>query len=757
MLVNLLPVKELRGLARRKKKPDDYKSVRHALVPEEQAEGWAVVQENETTTRLVKPKAHDVLLEDRVWTALHRMGFTHMNGDKGAQIFLDPKNEKGPWNQLDVVAFDDEVALVIECKSAASPKRPADFAQDLAKHIDSRDLFIRDLRTQFPTAAKRVVRYLMFTSGLIIGDKDAVRAQEKGIVLFDETDLAYLEALVSQIGHAARYQFLADVLPGYQVPGLQLMVPAVRAKMGGTRCYTFPVSPAYLLKIAYVSHRAKGKASDVDTYQRMLKKSRLTKIREYISNDGIFPTNIVVNFHPRFLDFQRSKQEGEGETGAVFGWLSIRPAYKSAWIIDGQHRLFAFAGHAMAEKSVVTVLAFEGLPPSDQARMFIDINAEQKKVKQSLLQELYAELHWDAEDPAVRVRAIVSKAIQALDTQAGSPFQGRILKADEQRTEQKCITLTGLFSALDKTKLFIERQKKNEVQAFGPLWAGDNTATLKRTTRILAGWFNCIRAEAAAAWDAGSGEGGGLAMNDGVTVCVNVLRSVIEELEANGKRLAEFDDEDLVTILTPFGTLLGRYFREMSSQQLELFRALRGVQGQTAGTRRCQEYIHRQRPDFDPKELADFLKQEKAQTSQQAYVSVGSIETMLQTTVVEELKNAFGQGDDGWWVQGVPKKIRVEIAERIEDEGSVRSKEANFNLIDYREIIRANWNLFEGLLGYGNKGSKDNRTKWIQEVNEIRKKVMHASKGMHLPVTEEQLAYLRQIEEWLEKQIASED
>ena len=129
--------------------------------------------------------------------------------------------------------------------------------------------------------------------------------------------------------------------------------------MGGENCYTFSISPDYLLKIAYISHRLKGKASDVSTYQRMVSKSRLNKIKEYISNQGIFPTNIVINLDKnRHLRFERAKQEGDRDE-AVFGWLNISPSYKSAWIIDGQHRLFAYSGHELSKKSVLSVLAFE--------------------------------------------------------------------------------------------------------------------------------------------------------------------------------------------------------------------------------------------------------------------------------------------------------------------------------------------------------------------------------------------------------------
>jgi DNA sulfur modification protein DndB len=51
------------------------------------------------------------------------------------------------------------------------------------------------------------------------------------------------------------------------------------------------------------------------------------------------------------------------------------------------------------------------------------------------------------------------------------------------------------------------------------------------------------------------------------------------------------------------------------------------------------------------------------------------------------------------------------------------------------------------------KGSKDNKTKWIVEVNDLRKPVMHASRGQSLPITEEELALLEEIHGWLRDQV----
>jgi DGQHR domain-containing protein len=487
-----------------------------------------------------------------------------------------------------------------------------------------------------------------------------------------------------------------------------------------------------------------------------LKKSRLKSIREYIAEGGFFPTNIVVNIaESRWLSFDRGKQETESKN-SISGWLHIRPAYRVAWIIDGQHRLFAYANHPLAKRSLISVMAFVGLEPSEQARLFVDINAQQRKVKQSLLQELYSELHWDASDPEVKVQAILSKAIQIIDTDIGSPFFGRILKADDTRTDVRCISFNGVFGAMSRAGLFIAHTRKGVVLEYGPLWDADNQAILKRTIAVLNSYFGIIRSEAAAIWDLGAADGGGLSMNDGVTVCINVLRSVLNHLNSASRiRLGTLDNNELIEVISPWARLVGKHFASMTQDQMIQFRALRGVQGQTTGTRRLEEAIQKVEAAFNPPGLREFLEREKAQTTTRAYEVIKSIEQILQTTILGELKNEFGSNVEDWWFSGVPKGVRKKVDDRINEEsGKSGGREENFDLIDYREIISTNWSMFEATLARG-KGSKENRTKWLVEVNELRKRVMHASKGQSLPITEEQLALLEEFCRWLENQIGS--
>ena len=684
--------------------------------------------------------------------ALFKLDFGYLSAEGGGKLLLNPTDDNTTYNQIDVFGIDDELALMIECKSSESFNRRPQFQAKLAKLAEMKERAGRAVNEQWPALHKRQLVQLFFLQNINISDTDRERAKLLNIFLFDEQDLDYYEKLVTHIGPAAKYQLFADMLPRKSVSGLKIRVSCVKSKMGGYNCYTFPISPEYLLKISYVSHRSKGKASDVHTYQRMVAKSRLKKIREYISDKGVFPTNIVVNLDKECLTFERSEQinsSEEQEMSGTLGWLNIKPTYKSAWIIDGQHRLFAYSGHDRAKNSHLSVLAFEGIPPSVQAQLFVDINAKQKSVKASLLQELFSELNWDSESPNDRIQAIISKAVQVLDTDRDSPLYGRILNSDSSKDNKRCISLTSVFTALAKAGFYIVKESKGNVLEYGPLWAGNNNDTLKRTVLVLKFWLEKLKMGAPDWWDLGSSEGGGFAMNDGVTACINLLRSVFSHFEENNTKVLHLDNNDLCNLIEPYAMGAASYFSSLSLEDRKRFRDLRGAQGQVVRMRRCQQYLRQLQPKFNPHGLDEFIAKEKEQTNLKAKEVIDQIERNLQNIVMQELKLEFSQDDNAWWTLGVPKAIRVDIMKLAESDDNKRgNKEAYFNLIDYRKIALENWTLFQNILGYGKKNdSKDRQTKWMVEVNDKRNAIAHASSGVMLSI--EELQDLTSYSTWL--------
>ncbi len=751
MLSNIESTDNLGSLARSRSQDHVTKTVKISSLEEMLTQGWGIEKKYERSVRLKKAKVGDAALADRVWSLLYRMGFLYLNGDGKAVLTADLKVPNSQTTTIDVVGIDMEVGIAIWCRTSREVCPSPSLQQELDQFISTRRRFAQSVNQQFLVpinqAGKRQVALAVFTSNIPLSEDVKKQARDGNIVLFGEDELTYYESLVSHLGPAARYQFLADMLPGKSIPGLNIRVPAIRTRMGGYTCYTFSIPPEYLLKISYVSHRSKGRGSDISTYQRMIQKSRLQKIRDYIDKKNIFPTNIVINFDIK-PDFYRGQQETEQESG-LMGWLDIRSAYKSAWIIDGQHRLFAYSGHPQASKARLSVLAFEALPASTQAQLFIDINAEQKSVKQSLLQELYAGLHENAKEPEMRVRAIISQVILSLDSDLHSPFYQRIQTANEKKDDIRCISLTSIFRVLD-SGFFFTGARKGDISEYGPLWDSEgNDATRIRALYVLNNWFFSIQEAVPDWWDAGAGEGGGLAMNDSVTACLMVLRNVFQHLASNGENLVNLNKAELFDLVRPFLVALSNYLATLTEEGRRQFRALRGNQGQITRARHCEQAIHESIPAFSPPGLREFMEREKAQTNNKAKAIVDRIEHILQTTIVEELRREFGSEETQWWIEGIPKSIRTKVVQRYEDDDAKRGgKEYYFDLIDYRDIVSHRWTLFGKLLGFGKANiAKDKRTLWIHEVNEIRKIVAHGSSGR--VVTLEQLAELEEYERWL--------
>lgn len=751
MIENLLPRAELIGLARKRASKFEIKRISPAQVDEAVAEGWRVVGPARKSLRVEKVKRKCDLLEDRVWMLFYRMGFSYLSGKNGCTLAVLPERGSGPADQVDVVAVDSEVAIAVECKSVEQPKKDPSLPDWMSRFAGMRKRFADGVRTAVPPNGKRHTGMIVFTWDIVLTDSDRARAEEQQVALFDCSDLEYFEALVQHLGVATRYQFLCELFRGKQIHGLEVRVPALRSRMGRNICYNFAIRPEYLLKIGYVAHRAKGKAVDVDMYQRMISKGRLRRIAEYISEGGTFPTNIVINIREsRYAEFQKGEQRGTGE-GAVFGWLTLRPAYGCAWIIDGQHRLFAYSGHDRAAKAYLNVLAYEALSSSEQAQMFVDINSEQRKVKRSLLVELDADLKWNAEEESDRIQAIISKAALALDCDLESPLRNRILLSDAKRTDRRCVSLTSISAALSRQGFFVVSRKK-DVTEYGPLWRADPQLALKRTLNLVRSWLSEIRNAVPDWWELGADAGGGLAMNNGITVCLNVLRSVMEHVGYN--RLTTLDNDELVDRLGRYATCLGGYFARMSEEDRQRFRQLQGSDGQVMGTRQCQEAIKSEFPSFSPPQLSEWMESRKKNYNEQGRKLIEVIETTLQEHILRLLKSEHDIEPDSWWWEGVPMAVRKKVDDRVnESSGRSGGREQNFDLVHYREIIVHNWELFREVFGRSDVGGgKDKQTQWIVEVSEMRNMVMHPSRQQFL--SPEKLSTLQRHADWLKARIS---
>jgi DGQHR domain-containing protein len=188
-----------------------------------------------------------------------------------------------------------------------------------------------------------------------------------------------------------------------------------------------------------VNHRTLADPLALPTYQRLVKKSRLKAIGEFIRGGGYFPTNILINFDEK----RRFEKKASDEAADVqFGNLYLPDKFKSAWIVDGQHRLYGYSFiDPKYSKQNVAVIAFEGLRREDEANLFVTINREQKTVPRTLLDELDADLKWGSSIPAERVASVAARIVQALTETVGGPLFRRVIAQGMKGDDAICLTM----------------------------------------------------------------------------------------------------------------------------------------------------------------------------------------------------------------------------------------------------------------------------------------------------------------------------
>src|SRR5690606_23521397 len=111
----------------------------------------------------------------------------------------------------------------------------------------------------------------------------------------------------------------------------------------------------------------------------------------------------------------------------TIGFLHLPPKYRSAYIIDGQHRLYGYAHSSRAQTELVPVVAFVDMDRAKQLEMFMDINENQQAVPKNLRLTLKADLEWESLDKRKQAQALKLKVAQLLGELKSSPLRGRVL------------------------------------------------------------------------------------------------------------------------------------------------------------------------------------------------------------------------------------------------------------------------------------------------------------------------------------------
>ncbi|ADU61515.1 MAG: hypothetical protein KUA35_07070 [Pseudodesulfovibrio sp.] len=286
-----------------RKDPVYFKTVKRTRLDSYLDEGWEYVKKLKTGIKIQKPRSYDEVVENKMWCLLYKMGFNDLNSTRNFKIKYKLSGKNTVSKQIDVFAKDDDTVVVVECKSAEELK-PKGLASELSEFSNLRTRLSNSIKKHYGDEFKPKIIWIFYTSNIIWSKIDTEKARDHRIKIITDREYDYLNQIVNHLGAAARYQFLAEYCGGEAIPNLKNKpVPAIKGRLGGRYFYSFVTTPEHLLKIAFVNHRALDDPKGIPTYQRLVQKSRIKQIEQFIQGGGYFPTNILINFTHN-LDFQ---------------------------------------------------------------------------------------------------------------------------------------------------------------------------------------------------------------------------------------------------------------------------------------------------------------------------------------------------------------------------------------------------------------------------------------------------------------------
>ena len=727
-------------------------------LPEYIDAGWEKAKDfkNPKYVGITKEKPVGDQFEDRIWMLFANMGFSALNAGKDFSMAYDFRDDD-QRERISVMAVDDETILIVSCH-ASEAMIEYSFAEEIEVFSGKISGLRKEALKQYPG---RKTKFIWATHNYISNRCDLALLDKEGIAYFSESTIEYYSELAKHLGSCSRYQLLGNLFANQEIKNMDDRVPAIQGKMGGYTYYSFSIEPEKLLKIGYVLHRSEANKNMMPTYQRLIKKKRLQEVRGFINEGGYFPNSIIISIdtNGKGLNFDQASAKVDSTISKI-GILHIPKRYRSAYIIDGQHRLYGYSDSMYASSNTIPVVAFVDLERSEQIKLFMDINENQKAVPKSLRVTLNADMLWESNDYSERRQALRSKIAQMLGEETTSPLHSRVVIGKNESTPDRCITVEAIQSALRKCRFFDAYGKKNVLQRAGTFDCGDNQETCDLFYPFIEKCLLYIRRACLSEWDKGDRDSGMLTMNRGIQAVIRVIDDIVNMLVDKGMITPKAQElDDMFGLIQYYLKPLTDYINALNAEQRKDLRGYFGGGADTRFWRAYQKAIADARPDFQPEGLEEYWQNETKIYNDETKSMLREIESKLKNIISGRLEEYFG---DSWLIKGLPKPIytraKNEADEAIYEYISNNGEEIEIpiwnyiTLADCKQIVLngKNWSsFFEDTLVRPEEinlaGGKDPKTDWIIRLNTITNKLQKDSYSV--PVDE--YSYVKSIYEWV--------
>ena len=656
-------------------------------------DGWEEVSTSKYKAKIQKLKPAGVRFEDDIWCMFYNLGFRCLNYDENLVVqWGDNPEDK---HQLDVVAIGEDAIFVVECKATENIK-PASFKKDIDDMRLYKEGVMKALRQIYGDDKK--VKFIFATRNYTFaeGCEDEKRLAENRIFQFTDNTYDYVNSLIKSYRTTVIYQFYGLMFQHERINNDKICIPALKGSMGGHNYYMLSIEPAKLLKIGFVLHRTKVNTQiTMPTYQRLLVPSRLKGIGEFIDKGGYFPNTVIVNFDnsnkKNRIQFDLAPGSSD-DTKTKLGYLTIPNAYCIAYIIDGQHRVYGYAGSKYKDTNTIPVVAFDGLPSDEQLRIFMDINEHQKAVSPGLRLDLTEDLNWDSPRLDSRLKALRSSIIKQLGSGNNSVLARKISVGEDTAK----LAFKPFDTALSQSSLLPkattkEYTKHTDVCLYNVKSTDHNSVMYDSQKRISNLIKDCYAYVYHTMSEFHKEEYEKyIECNRGTYAFVSLIASLNEILITNGTLTQTSSTKEQVERMSPYFDALIDYICNMPTDDQTQILLIKGAGADTFWLRMYQNAIRKQIPSYNPEGLEAWLETQDKDLQEEGKSCGKQIEKHIKESILRKLEELYG---DIW--ESKVKKIMGRCLQRMDDNEDVDNQDWTdfMNLQDYKEIIESNWNV----------------------------------------------------------------
>ncbi len=166
-------------------------------------------------------------------------------------------------------------------------------------------------------------------------------------------------------------------------------------------------------------------------FQRALSEVRADDISRYLSaGNGSIPTNIVLSAQPDATLQYNSKSKT----------IAFERVSRAFLVLDGQHRLWGYSKSSVRHR--VPVAIYEGLSRGEEAKLFIDINTNQRGVPAALLLDIKQLAQMETEKESL-LRTLFDK----LQADSHSALHGKLSPAKSAPNKISRVTFNRAIGA----------------------------------------------------------------------------------------------------------------------------------------------------------------------------------------------------------------------------------------------------------------------------------------------------------------------